>query len=329
MGIRIIGTGSYVPEKVLTNFDLEKIVDTSDEWIRSRTGMVERRIARDDEPTSHMGIEAAKKALEMANVAPEEIDLIIVGTVTPDMRLPTTACLIQNALKVGSAACFDFQAACTGFIYGLELVNSLMKNNRAFKKALFIGAEKLTSVTNWEDRNTCVLFGDAAGAVVFEKTKEAGDTLLSSALHADGTQSDILTIPGGGSLTPLTAENVNQNLHAIRMEGNKVFKLAVNAMVEACKEALDLANLSYDDISWLIPHQANARIIKAVGSRLDIPKEKVCVNIEKYGNTSVCSVMLALDELVRAGKITDGDKILATAFGGGMTWGAVVLDWKL
>jgi 3-oxoacyl-[acyl-carrier-protein] synthase-3 len=327
MGIRIIGTGSYVPEKVLTNFDLEKIVDTTDEWIRTRTGTVERRIARDDEPTSHMGLEAAKNALKMANVSPDEIDLIVVGTVTPDMCLPTTACIIQHKLKVKSAACFDFQAACTGFIYGVEIVSSLMKNNRSFKKALLIGAEKLSSVVNWEDRNTCVLFGDAAGAVVFEKTKDAGDTVLSSAMHA--TYSNILTIPGGGSLTPITPENVNEKLHTIKMEGNKVFKLAVNAMVNSCNEALDLANLSYSDISWLIPHQANMRIIKAIGARLDMPEERVCINIEKYGNTSVCSIMLALDELVRSGKVHKGDKILATAFGGGMTWGAAVLDWSL
>ena len=327
MGIRIIGIGSYVPEKVLTNFDLEKIVDTSDEWIRTRTGMVERRIARDNETTSDMGVEAAKRALEMANVTPEEIDLIVVGTVTPDMHLPTTACIIQSKLKVGTAACFDFQAACTGFIYGIEIVNALMKNNRSFKKALLIGAEKLTSVTDWTDRNTCVLFGDAAGAVVFSRTLETGDSVLSSVLHADGKHGDILTIPGGGCQTPITADNVNDKLHCIKMEGNKVFKLAVNAMVDACKEALNLAHLSYSEISWLIPHQANMRIIKAIGSRLDMPLEKVCINIEKYGNTSACTIMLALDELVRSKKISEGDRILITAFGGGMTWGATILKW--
>ena len=327
MGIKIIGTGSYVPEKILTNFDLEKIVDTSDEWIRSRTGMVERRIARDDETTSDMGTEAAKRALEMANVAPEEIDLIVVGTITPDMHLPTTACIIQNKLKIGIATCFDFQAACTGFIYGIEIVNALMKNNRSLKKALLIGTEKLSSVTDWNDRNTCVLFGDAAGAVVFSKTLEPEDSVLSSVLHADGRNGDILTIPGGGCLNPIKADNINDSLHCIRMEGNKVFKLAVNAMVGACKEALDLAHLSYSEISWLIPHQANMRIIKAIGSRLDIPIEKVCINIEKYGNTSACTIMLALDELVRSGKVNKGDRVLVTAFGGGMTWGAAVLKW--
>ena len=327
MGIRIIGTGSYVPEKILTNFDLEKIVDTTDEWIRSRTGMVERRIARDDETTSDMGFEAAKRALEMANVVPEEIDLIVVGTVTPDKRLPTTACIIQSKLKTGAAVCFDFQAACTGFLYGIELVNSMMKSSRAYKKALLIGAEKLSSITDWTDRNTCVLFGDAAGAVVFEKNTEAVDTVLSSVLHADGNNGNILAIEGGGCKTPITAKNVNNNTHCITMEGNKVFKLAVNAMVGACKEALELAHLSYSDIRWLIPHQANMRIIKAVGSRLDIPEEQICINIEKYGNTSVCTIMLALDELIRAKEIVKGDKILITAFGGGMTWGAAVLKW--
>ena len=327
MGIRIIGTGSYVPERVLTNFDLEKMVDTSDEWIRARTGMAERRIACDDEGTSHMGVVAAKRALKMGDVASEEIDLIVVGTFTPDLRLPTNACLIQDKLKANGAACFDFQAACTGFIYGLELVNSLMKNNRSFKKALLIGTEKLSSVTDWEDRNTCVLFGDAAAAVVFSKNQETGDTVLSSALHADGKHADKLMIPGGGCLKPITADNVNDKFRYVKMEGNKVFKLAVNAMVDACEEALELANLSYSEISWLIPHQANKRIINAIGTRLDMPKEKVCINIEKYGNTSICTTMLIFDELVRTNKIAKGDKILITAFGGGLTWGAAVLKW--
>ena len=231
MGIRIIGTGSYAPERIVNNSDLEKIVDTTDEWIRTRTGMVERRIARDDEATSDMGVEAAKRALEMANTAPEEIDLIIVGTVTPDYRLPTNACIIQSKLKVGAAACFDFQAACTGFVYGIELVTAMMKNNRSFKKALLLGTEKLSSITNWTDRNTCVLFGDAAGAVVLSKTKETDDTVLASALHADGTNGNILKIPGGGCASPITVENANDHTHCLQMEGNKVFRLAVNAMV--------------------------------------------------------------------------------------------------
>ena len=327
MGIRIIGIGSYAPEGVLTNFDLEKMVDTSDEWIRTRTGMVERRIGRDDEATSDMAVEAAKKALEMANTAPEEIDLLVIGTITPDMPLPATACIVQKKLNIGSAACFDFQAACTGFIYGLEIVNALMKNNRAFKKALFIGTEKLSSVVDWTDRNTCVLFGDAAGAVVLSKTTESGDTILSSALHADGKNSDILTIPGGGAVCPITQENANDHLHCIKMEGNKVFKLAVNAMVGSCNEVLNLAHLTYKDIDWLIPHQANKRIINAIGSRLDMPEDRVCVNIEKYGNTSICSIILALDELIREGRVKKGEKILITAFGGGMTWGAAILKW--
>ena len=325
MGIKIIGTGSYTPERILTNFDLEKIVDTSDEWIRLRTGMVERRIARDDETTSDMGTEAAKKALDMAGVAPEDIDLIVVATVTPDMRLPSVACIIQKKLGVGEATCFDFQAACTGFIYGMEIVNALMKSKKSIKKALLIGAEKLSSVTNWEDRNTCVLFGDAAGAIVFSKTLESNDSLLSSALHADGTNGDILTIPGGGCLNPLTAENINKNLHCLEMAGNKVFKLAVNTMVSACEEVMDLAHLSYNEVRWLIPHQANLRIIEAIGHRLDIPLEKICINIEKYGNTSACTIMLALDELIRADKVSEGDRILVTAFGGGITWGAAVI----
>ncbi|MCP4180090.1 MAG: ketoacyl-ACP synthase III [bacterium] len=329
MGIKIIGIGSYAPERVLTNFDLEKIVDTTDEWISTRTGMKERRIAREDEPTSELGVNAAKKALDMSGVKAEDIDLIVVGTVTPDSPLPSNACLIQKEIGAIGAACFDFQAACSGFIYGLEIITAMMKSSRKYKKALLIGSEKLSHVTNWEDRNTCVLFGDAAGAVVLEKSKDSGDTLLASALHADGTHSDLLMIPGGGTLLPITKENIDDKLTCIQMEGNKVFKLAVNAMVGACKEALELSNLTCDDLSWVIPHQANMRIINAVGTRLSISPERVATNLHKYGNTSAASIILVLDELTREDKLKQGDKILLTAFGGGMTWASAVLKWHL
>jgi 3-oxoacyl-[acyl-carrier-protein] synthase III len=327
MGIKITGTGSYTPEKVLTNADLEKLVDTSDEWITTRTGIKERRIAEDNQGTVFMGTKAAEKALEMANIAAEDIDLIVFGTVTPDFLLPTNACLIQKNLKIKNSACFDFQAACSGFIYGLEMVTSMMKGNLRYKNALLICGEKLSSVTDWTDRNTCVLFGDAAGAVVLSKTREYGDTLISSTIHADGTHADLLEIPGGGSLNPLTSENVNDHLHCIRMAGNKVFKLAVTAMVKASKDAMELAHVKQNEIKWLIPHQANMRIMTAVADRLGFEVERVPVNLTRHGNTSAASIVLSLDEYVRADKISPGDKLLLTAFGGGMTWGATVLEW--
>lgn len=327
MGIKIIGTGSYEPEKVLTNFDLEKMVETSDDWITARTGIQERRIASDDEATSDMGVKATNKALEMSGVESKDLDLIIFATVTPDTMLPSTACHLQRKIGASKAACFDFQAACTGFVYGLEVATSMMKNNRQFKRALLVCAEKLSYVTDWEDRNTCVLFGDGAGAVVLSRTKESGDTLLSSSLYADGNHGDLLTIPGGGSLMPITNESIDEKSRCIKMEGNKVFKLAVNAMVNSSRTAMELAHLKPEEIQWLLPHQANMRIISAVGQRLGFSKESVAVNLHKYGNTSAASIMLSLDEMVRNGYIKPGDKILMTAFGGGMTWGSAVLVW--
>ncbi len=327
MGIKIVGIGSYVPERVLTNFDLEKIVDTNDEWIRTRTGIQERRIASDTEYTSDMAEMAARRALEMAGSFADQLDLIVLATVTPDTRLPSAACHVQRKLGARSAACFDFQAACAGSVYGIELVTAMMKNNRKYKKALLVGCEKLSSVTNWSDRNTCVLFGDAAGAFIFEKTKESGDTLLASVISANGADYEMLWIPGGGCQLPLTKENVDSNLQYIRMEGNKVFKIAVTSMVNSCHEVLEAAHLKSEDIDWLIPHQANMRIIGAVGERLKIPTEKVISNLWKYGNTSAASIGLALDEAARSGKVKKGDRLLLTAFGGGMTWGSSILRW--
>ena len=327
MGIRIKGTGSYTPEKVLTNSDLEKIVDTTDEWITTRTGIKERRICTDDQATVHMGTQAAKRALEMSGLNPEDIDLIVYATVTPDMPLPSNACLVQKNLNASKAACFDFQAACSGFIYGLEIVTAMMRYSHRYKNAILIGGEKLSSVTDWADRNTCVLFGDAAGATVLSKTREFGDTLISSTIHADGSHYDLLSIPGGGSLNPLTKENIDDKTQCLKMAGNKVFKLAVNAMVKSSKQALALAHLNVDEIKWLIPHQANLRIMTAVAERLGVEVERVPINLDRHGNTSAASIILSLDEYVRAGKIESGDKLLLTAFGGGMTWGASVLSW--
>ena len=326
MGIKILGTGSYAPEKILTNADLEKIVDTNDEWITTRTGIKERRILEDGKGTVFMGTKAAQNALEMANIKAEDIDLVIFGTVTPDQHLPTNACLVQKEIGAVDAACFDFQAACSGFVYGLEIGTAMMKYNTRYKNTLVICGEKLSAVTDWTDRNTCVLFGDAAGAVVLSKTNDFNDTLVSSTIYADGEHFDLLQIPAG-CVNPITEENVNDHTHCIKMEGNKVFKLAVNAMVKSSKEALEQAHITSDEIKWLIPHQANMRIMTAVASRLGVEVERVPVNLDRHGNTSAASIILSLDEYVRAGKISKGDKVLLTAFGGGMTWGASVLEF--
>lgn len=330
MGIKIIGTGSYAPKRILTNFDLEKMVDTSDEWIRTRTGIEERHIAADNEAASDMAYQACIKAMEMANAKPEDIDLIIVATVSPDQPFPSTACILQKKLKVpAKAMCFDMQAACSGFIYAIGIANSLIKNHACHRKALVVGVEKISLLTDWTDRNTCVLFGDGAGAVLLEERTHDKDHggIIATKLCADGTFTDILQVKAGGSAIPLTKENFDQKLQYIRMEGQEVFKQAVNAMVGACKEVLEEAKVDASQIRWLIPHQANMRIISAVGKRLNLTEENVFVNVNKYGNTSAASVGIALDEIVRAGKIQRGEYLLLTAFGAGLTWGATLLKW--
>lgn len=329
MGIKITGTGSYAPEKVLTNADLEKMVDTSNEWIITRTGIEERRIAAPNETCSDMAAKAAQKALEMASVQPLEIDIIIVATVTPDKHFPSTAAILQNKLGAFNAACFDLQAACTGFLYSLECANALLTSNPRYKKALIVGVEKLSVLTDWQDRNTCVLFGDGAGAAVLEKRDSKKDIggILASKLGTDGRYCDILQVQAGGSAMPATHETIDKRLHYIQMEGQEVFKLAVNAMAKACKDVLEIANVTPLQIRWLIPHQANLRIIKAVGSKLGMPEENVFVNLNKYGNTSAASVAIALDEIVRASRLERGDYLLLTAFGSGLTWGATLLKW--
>lgn len=330
MGIKIIGTGSYAPEKVLTNFDLEKIVDTSDEWIRTRTGIEERHISADGESASDMAYHACINAMEMANTKPEEIDLVIVATVCPDYPFPSTACVLQKKLKIpNTAMCFDMQAACSGFIYALGIANSMIKTNTSHRKALVIGVEKITMLTDWEDRNTCVLFGDGAGAVVLEQRANEDDQggIIATKLASDGNFTDILQVPAGGSAMPLTKENIDDKQHFIRMEGQEVFKQAVTAMVSSCKEVLEQAGVDSSEIRWLIPHQANKRIITAVGKRLNLTEKNVYINVHKYGNTSAASVILALDEIVREGKIERGEYLLLTAFGAGLTWGATLLRW--
>jgi 3-oxoacyl-[acyl-carrier-protein] synthase-3 len=325
----IIGTGSYLPEKVLTNDDLSKIVDTSDEWITTRTGIKERHIAADDQATSDLASEAARRAMTAAGVTPEEIDLIVVATVTPDMFFPSTACFVQRKIGATNAVCFDISAACSGFLYALQVARHFL-NAGSRTTALVIGAEKLSSLVNWEDRNTCVLFGDGAGAVVIravDADTDAPGRVLSTVMGSDGTLSDLLKVPGGGSALPITPENAASRPNTIHMEGRETFKHAVTRMCQASEQALEMAGLTKADIAMVIPHQANARIITAIADRLGLPEEKTFVNVDKYGNTSAATIPVALDEAHRQGRIKRGDIVLLVAFGGGFTWASSVLRW--
>jgi 3-oxoacyl-[acyl-carrier-protein] synthase-3 len=323
--VSIIGTGSYVPKKVLTNEDLSRIVDTNDEWITTRTGIKERRIAAKDEQTSDMAAKAALKAIEQAKISPAEIDLILVATATPDMLFPATACFVQKKIGATKAACLDISAACAGFLFGLEIAQQFITSH-THDTVLVIGAEKLTSITDWTDRNTCVLFGDGAGAAVL---RHRGSThgVISTHIGSDGQYTDILFMPGGGSRCPITRENVDLNLHTIHMIGKEVYKQAVSAMLKAAKKALDQAGLAIEDIACIIPHQANVRIIEAIADRLGISREKMFVNLDRYGNTSAAAVAIALDEANRSGRIKPGDYILMVVFGGGLTWASTVIEW--
>jgi 3-oxoacyl-[acyl-carrier-protein] synthase-3 len=326
--VTICGTGSYVPEKVLSNADLEKMVDTSDEWITSRTGIRERRIAADGQSTSDLATEAAKQAMADAGITADEIDLIIVATISPDTFFPATACYVQKNIGAINAMCFDVSAACSGFLYGLQISQHFINSGHR-KTALVIGAEKLSSMVDWEDRNTCVLFGDGAGAVVLTRDThgDAGRKVLSSSLGSDGRQTDILHVPGGGSACPITSENADQNLNTIRMQGREVYKSAVNAMRKATEDALAGVSLGPEDVDMIIPHQANLRIIEAITDRMGIPKEKTFLNLDKYGNTSAAAVAIALDEANRTKAIKAGDIIVLVAFGAGLTWASSVLRW--
>lgn len=323
--IKITGTGFYVPDKVLTNSDLEKMVDTSDEWIVTRTGIRERRIASDDQAVSDLAIEAGRRTLEDAGIGVKDIDLILMATSTPDTIFPSTACWIQKGLKADHIPAFDVSAGCTGFLYGMILAESMILNGTA-KRILFIGGELLTKVMNWKDRNTCVLFGDGAGAVVLEESEDESG-MLSFYWSADGKLGDLLSQPAGGTRIPASAESVASNLHYLQMKGNEVFKHAVKRMGEAALEALEKAGLTRDDVDCFIPHQANIRIIEATGRRLKLPREKVYVNIQKYGNTSVATIPISIHELKMAGKLKKGSIILMDAFGAGFTWAAVAYRW--
>src|SRR5882672_319124 len=321
----ITGVGSYVPSKVLTNADLERLVETSDEWITTRTGIKERRIAAKNEFTSDLATHAALRAMHRAGITAEQIDLIIVATITPDMPFPSTACLVQRKLGARRAAAFDIEAACSGFIYALEIAQQFIMS-RTYDTIVVIGAEKLSSIVDWEDRNTCVLFGDGAGAAVLQNRPNAHG-LLTAVMGADGQKADLLFMPGGGSRCPATTESVASRLHYLRMEGKETFKNAVQAMQTAAEEAMRRCEIDITRIKCVIPHQANRRIIEAVGERIGATPEQLFINVNKYGNTSAASVAIALDEAVESGNLQRGDLILMIVFGAGLTWGAAVVEW--
>src|SRR5208283_4169911 len=321
----ITGVGSYLPARVLTNSDLEKMVETSDEWITTRTGIKQRRLAAKDEFTSDMAVKAAERAMQMAGITADQIDLIIVATITPDMPFPNTACLVQRKIGAKRAAAFDVEAACSGFIYALEIGQQFIMS-RTYDTVLVIGAEKLSAITDWQDRNTCVLFGDGAGAAVLQN-RENSHGLLTAVMGADGGKADLLFMPGGGSRCPATKDSVDARLHFLRMNGKETFKNAVQAMCSAAQEVLRRCELNISQIKCVIPHQANRRIIDAVGERIGATPEQMFINVHRYGNTSAASVAIALDEAVTSGKIQRGDLILLVVFGAGLTWGAAVIEW--
>jgi len=322
--VGIIGVGEYLPERVLTNADLEKMVDTSDEWITTRTGIKERRLASKQEATSDLAAKAAGLAISDAGLRPQDIDLIIVATITPDMPFPATACFVQAKLGADRAASFDISAACAGFAYGITVAKQFISGG-AYKHALVIGAETLSAVTDWSDRNTCVLFGDGAAAAVLSEVKSGG--ILSTYIGCDGTWTGLLQIPAGGSRNPASLDTVNNRMHYIKMQGNELFKHAVKLMANAAEVVLAKAGLDFKDVDLVIPHQANSRIISSVAKRLGLADEKIYLNIEKYGNMSSASTATALCEAVKEGRVKKGDIILLDAFGAGLVWGACVIEW--
>lgn len=325
MRARILSTGSYVPEKILTNFDLEKMVDTSDEWITERTGIKERRIASPEQATSDLAYEASVRALKKAGLNPEDIDLIIVATVTPDMLVPASACLLQQKLEAKNAAAFDINGACTGFIYALSVAEKFIRTG-ASKRALVVGAETLSRFTDWTDRSICVLLADGAGAVVLEGTRKREGIMLID-IFSDGTMWDFIHMPAGGSKMPVDERVLKERLNFIKMRGNETFKVAVKTLEEVVVNTLKKARIESSELSLLVPHQANIRIIQAMAKRLDLSMDKVMVNINKYGNTSAASIPIALDEAVETGKLKKGDYVMLAGFGAGLTWGAALIKW--
>ena len=324
--IIVSGTGSYVPPKTVSNDDIAKVVDTSDEWIFERSGIRNRHYS-ETESASDMALKAAQNALADAKLAASDVDLVIVTTVTPDMLFPSTACLLQAKLGIrNNIPCFDLEAACTGFVYGMEVATSMMQSGK-YKNALVVSTERLSPLLNWKDRTTCFLFGDGAGAAVLSHSDTEGVGVMGNVLGADGSNTAVLRLPAGGSLMPTSAETVANDQHFIQMDGREVFKSAVRIMQEKALDVLDLCGVKAEEISLLIPHQANIRIIETVAKRLKLPAEKVYVNIENYGNTSSASIPIALDEALHSGKIKSGDYILLVAFGAGLTWGATLIKW--
>lgn len=324
--VGIIGVGSYVPEKIMTNQDLEKLVDTTDKWIVERTGIKERRIAEGHIATSDLAIKAAEQALIDAGITAKEIDLIIVATITPDMVFPAVACLVQDQLGAVNAAAFDLSAGCSGFVYGLTVASQFISTG-LYKKVLVIGAETLSKFLDWTDRNSCVIFGDGAGAAVLSEV-ENGYGILGVEMGADGSGADHLKAPAGGSRLPASTQTVQDRLHYLQMNGSEVFKFAIKIMSKAATKSLKKAGLDYRAIDCLIPHQANMRIIQSAAKRLKVPMEKVVVSVDKYGNTSAASIPIALTEAIQAGKINKGDIVVLVGFGAGLTWASCVIKWS-
>jgi 3-oxoacyl-[acyl-carrier-protein] synthase-3 len=319
----IVGTGSATPDRILTNLDLEKMVETSDKWITERTGIKERRIADRGTAASDLALEASRKAMQEANITPEEMDLILIGTVTPDFLLPSTACILQDRLGAKNAGVMDIAAACSGFIYGLSIAQAYIISEK-YKNILVIGVEILSKITDWTDRDTCVLFGDGAGAAVVQAAN-SDKGIVSTYLSGDGSLANLLHIPVGGTRTPLTPENIHQKSHFIQMKGSEVFKSAVRSMGNAAQKVIDMGDISPEDVDLLIPHQANIRIIEATAKRIKLPMDKVYVNIDRYGNTSSASVPIALDEARKNGRIKEGSNVVLVAFGAGFTWGSALI----
>ena len=320
----IAGTGSAVPEKVLTNADLEEMVDTTDEWIKTRSGIERRHIAQDGETTATLGTEAAERALDDARIEPEEVDLILVATITPEMFFPSTACVIQEAIGAVNAGAMDVNAACSGFIYALSVADLMVSSGKC-EHILVIASETLSKITDWTDRSTCVLFGDGAGAAVVSPCPDGNRGILSTYMKSDGSKGDLLYMPGGGSRNPASHETVDQGMHFIKMSGRETFKIAVQAMGDAAVRILRASELSGEDVALMIPHQANIRIIQATAKRIGLPMAKVYVNLNEYGNTSAASIPIALDEARRNGRLKPGDLVLLVAFGGGLTWASALL----
>jgi 3-oxoacyl-[acyl-carrier-protein] synthase-3 len=321
----ILGTGHALPDKVITNHDLEKMVDTSDEWITSRTGIRERRVAEASEPLSKFATQSAVRAMEMANVSADELDLIVCATITPDMPIPATACFIQAQLGARGGAAFDISAGCSGFLYALSMAQQFVSSGQS-KKALVIGGEVLSKYVDWQDRSTCVIFADGAGAVVLGRGEDSYG-ILSQTLESDGRHAEFIHVPGGGSRAPASPETVAEGMHFIKMRGSETYKLAVRSLSSVCETVISEAGLTIDDIDMFVPHQANLRILNAVGQRLKLDESKTYINIDRIGNTSAASVPIALDECVRQGRIKRGDHVLLAAFGAGLTWAASLVRW--